>query len=178
MADLAQAADLAVVAGVGELKKGSSDILTTTALADKLLESSTASYLNEYADLIDMISRNTYAYLNIPNLRIAGVVESDELFYYIDGLLMAKYLLNNHYWLPVIPASEVGMEDLVKPGQMVYREEYAQIPVGERVELLGKTFTVSDVIRHKGIDNSRLNLLLDSISYDFIKSVAEKSIYL
>lgn len=153
MADVVRAANLAVVAGEGKLKAGSSDILITTALADKLLESSKASYLNEYADLIGMISRNTYAHMNIPNLRIAGVIESDELFYYVDSLIMAKYLLYNYYWLPAIPASEVGMEDSVKPGQMLIREEYAQIPVGETAELLGKTFTVSDILRHKGIDD-------------------------
>ena len=152
MADVKMAADLKVVEGDGELKKGSSDILITTALADQLLESSTASYLNEYADLIGMISRNTYS-LNVSNLRIVGVVESDELFYYIDGMAMAKYVLNNYYWLPVAPASEVDMEGKIKPGQMICREEYAQMPVGETVELLGKTFTVSDVIRHMSIDD-------------------------
>ena len=153
MADVKEASDLPVVAGEGSLSKGSSDILVTTALADKLLESSTASYLNEYEDLVGMISRNTYAFLNIPNLRIAGIVESDELFYYIDGLLMAKYLLNNSYWLPVAPASEVGMTDSIKPGQLVYREEYGTFTKGEKLEILGKTFTVSDVIRHLNIDD-------------------------
>ena len=149
MIDAAYAADLTVVAGEGTLQKGSSDILITTALADKLLETSTASYLNDYVDLIGMVSQNAYGYLNIPNLRITGVVESDELFYYIDGDLMAKSVLNGYYWLPIASASQVGMEKTLGRGQLAYKEGYADLKIGEQVQILGNTFVVSDILKEK-----------------------------
>ncbi len=152
MIDAANAADLAVVAGEGTLKKGSSDILITTAMADKLLESSTASYINEYADLVGMISRNSYNFRNA-NLRIAGVVESDELFYYVDGLLMAQNILDNYFWMPVVPASKVGMENTVGKGELAYREGYADMALGEQIKIMGIPFTVSSVLgQSKGIE--------------------------
>ena len=150
MIDVTYAADLPVVAGEGTVAKESSDILITTALADKLLDSSKASYLNEYEDLVGMISENTYGYLQVANLRIAGVVESDELFYYMDGLTMAKSILNSYFWMPVAPASDVGMEDKLEKGQMICRQDMSEmfhLAVGDKVQLLGKTFAVSDLIR-------------------------------
>ena len=148
--DVAHAEGLPVVAGEGKVAKGSSDILITTALADKLLKSSAASYLNDYVDLIGMISRNSYSYLNIPNLRIAGVVESDELFYYMDGLMLARYVLNSQFWMPVVPASDVGMEDTVKDGQLAYLEGHGDMATGSTVKLLGNTFTVTKILRQSG----------------------------
>ena len=158
MIDVAHAEGLPVVAGEGTLKKGSSDILITTALADKLLESSTASYINEYADLIGMVSRGydgmiLHSIGGNANLRIVGVVESDELFYYIDGLMMAKKILNDYFWMPLVPASEVGLEDVVGKGQLAYREGYADMAIGDKVTILGQTFAVSRVIgQHTGIE--------------------------
>ena len=153
MIDARHAEGLAVVAGEGTLKKGSSDILITTAVADKLLETSTASFLSGYDDLIGMISQNSYNF-RTANLRIAGVVESDELFFYIDGLMMAKSILNYYFWMPVAPASDLGLEDTIGKGEIAYREGYADMKLGESVRLMGLTLTVSDIIgQHKGIED-------------------------
>ncbi|MBQ9151220.1 MAG: ABC transporter ATP-binding protein/permease [Clostridia bacterium] len=155
MVDVAHAADLRVVAGEGTLA-GGSDVLITTALADKLLETSTVSYLNDYTDLIGMISRNRYTYVDNSNLRIAGVVQSDELFFYVDSLSMAKHVLNSYFWMPVVPASDVGLEASLKKGQMAFLENSgspANLMEGDKVQILGLTFAVSEVI-HKYSDIS------------------------
>ena len=173
MVDAAYAKDLPVVAGDGTIKKGSSDILITTAVADKMLESSTVSYINDYTDLIGLISRTSYGF-RIPNLRIAGVVESDELFYYIDGLQMAKGILNQYFWMPVAPASELGLEDVIGRGEIAYREGYADMKLGETVQLMGLTLKVSKVIgQQAGIeaypayvyDTHGIKLITDPYAY-------------
>lgn len=146
MADVKQAADLPVVAGEGTLT-GTSDILITTAMADKLLETSTVSYLNEYADLVGMVSRNRYTYIDNSNLRIAGIVESDELFFYVDSLGMAKHVLNSYFWMPIAPASDVGMEGKIGKGQMVSWDDNGNVSLGESVRVLGHTFVISDVLK-------------------------------
>ena len=148
MLDGVQAEGMTVVAGEGTVKKGSADILITTALADELLESSTTDYLDEYEDLVGMISYNRYTYLNNSNLRVVGVVESDERYFYADSLCYAAHILNSYFWMPVVPASLVGMENRVEPGQMLCREEMVgSLTVGESVRILGKTFTVSEILR-------------------------------
>ncbi len=148
MVDVAHAADLRVVAGEGTLT-GTTDILITTAMADKLLETSTVSYLNDYVDLIGMISRNRYTYIDNANLRIAGVVQSDELFFYVDSLMMAKHVLNSYFWMPVGSATEVGLGDSLQKGHMVFLENSgapANLTVGDKVQILGITLAVSEVI--------------------------------
>ncbi len=152
MLDAALARGMTVVAGEGTVREGSADVLITTALADKLLESSTADYLNDYEDLVGMISRNRYTYLDNGNLRVVGVVESDERYFYVDSVGYAEHVLNSYFWMPVIPASLAGMENRVGKGQMICREEGGKLSVGETVRLLGKTFTVSDILRPQTYD--------------------------
>ena len=152
MLDAALTQGMTVVAGEGTVKPGSADILITTALADQLLESSTADYLDGYEDLIGMISTNRFTYLSNSNPRVVGVVESDERFYYADSLGYAEHVLNSYFWMPVIAASRVGMEDRVENGQMLSRKDMSELfhlSVGESVQLLGKTFTVKDLLGSK-----------------------------
>ena len=160
MVDVIHAEGLPVVAGEGTVKAGSTDILVTTALADKLLETSTASFLNDYDDLIGMVSRNYGGMIlqsiggGTSNLRIVGVVESDELFYYLDGMVMTQYLFDRYYWMPLVPASSVGLENTVGAGQIAYREGYGDMAVGDKVTILGKTFVVSEILgQHKGMED-------------------------
>ncbi len=150
MLDAARAEGMTVVAGEGTVKPGSADILITTALADQLLESSTADYLDGYEDLVGMISSNRYTYLSNSNPRVVGVVESDELFYYADSLGYAEHVLNSYFWMPVMAASRVGMEDKLEKGQIICRKDMSDLfhlAVGDSAQLLGKTFVVSDIIR-------------------------------
>ena len=151
MVDAAHAEELPVVEGEGTVKKGSYDILVTTALADKLIESSSARYIDGYEDLIGLISANDYGNASGTKLRITGVVRSDELFYYADGLTMAKSVMNQYFWMPVVPASQVGMEKILKPGEMICRYMFdgGNLAAGDTVHLLGKSFVVANVDRDK-----------------------------
>ena len=143
---LSLAKDLPLVAGKKDITV-SSDIVITTALAQKLLDTATVSYLREPADLIGMVSRGRYYNMGDSNLRIAGVVESDELFFYIDDLLMARYVLNGNFYLPLAYASYADIQ--VKDGEMVLLNDgswnTSDVKVGQTVTILGKSFTVSEI---------------------------------
>ena len=146
--DVANAKALPVAAGTDELKS-SSDILITTAVADKLLESATVSYLDEYADLVGMVSARAFYELGNIRLRIAGVVESDELFFYLDSLAYARYIQNRYFYMPVTYASSVGMEDQVKDGEVIYLDEgntSVKNRVGDELTINGLDLIVSRVI--------------------------------
>ena len=145
--DVAHAEGLPLVAGEATLT-GKADILITTALADRLLEASTVGYLDDYIDLVGMVSQ-TYHQLGGLNLRVAGVVRSDELFYYMDGVLLSEYITNNYFWLPVASASSVGMEGELSEGQLLFRENSGASDIlkqGDKVEIMGLPFVVSGVL--------------------------------
>ena len=146
--DAANAKSLPVAAGTNELKT-SSDILITTALANKLLEASTVGYLDEYDDLVGMISAGSFYELGNIRLRIVGVVESDELFFYLDSLSFARYVQNRYFYMPVTYASNVGMQDQIKDGEVFYLDEgntSVKNNVGDRLTINGLPLTVSRVI--------------------------------
>ena len=146
--DVANAEGLVTVAGSRDMKTPS-DILITTALADKLLETATVGYLNGYADLVGMISGGTYYELGNIRLRIAGVVESDELFYYLNSLTFARYIQNRYFYMPVTYASNAGMEDAVRDGEVVVIDEgitSVENSVGAKLTINGLPLTVKKVI--------------------------------
>ena len=145
--DVANAKALPVAAGEGTLKSDS-DILITTAVADKLLETSTVGYLDEYTDLVGLVSAGYFDGLGNSRLRIAGVVESRELSVYLDGLTLARYLMERYLYMPVIYASHVNMT--VGEGQVVVIDEgitSVDNRVGAEVTINGLNLTVSQVIR-------------------------------
>ena len=144
--DVTEAKGLKVVAGEGALST-QADILITTALADKLLEASPLSYVDEYVDLLGMVSQSMNT-LDYASLRVVGVVESDQLFYYMDSLSLARYVINKYLWMPVVPASTLDMEDRLGEGEMLFlsgRGAAKELSVGDQVELLGIPLTVKEV---------------------------------
>lgn len=155
--DIANAAGIPLVAGENKLQNAG-DIVITTAMADDLIESSTASYINDYRDLVGLVTNNAYYSMGNRNLRIVGVVQSSEQFFYMDGMLLAEHILNSCYMrsMPFISASDpTAKEDAagLKPGEMIYRdfiyEGSGEMPihsVGDTVILFGKTFTIAKVI--------------------------------
>ena len=153
--DAVNAKALTVVAGTAEMRT-QSDILITTAVADELLENATVSYLDTYEDLVGMISNNTYYTMGNIRLRIAGVLESDEKYYYLDSLLFANHIMREHFGLPITYASAVGMEEQLQPGQVVYVDEGATSvdnSVGAQLKIMGLPLTVSRVIkRHYSLE--------------------------
>ena len=149
--DVANAKDLKIVAryaGESTLETDA-DILITTALADQLLESSTVGYLDEYADLIGMVSMGTYYELGNIRLRIVGVVESDTLTAYLDSLTFTRLILGRYMYMPVTYASNVGLT--LPEGQVaVIDEGLASVDnkVGATVTVNGLELTVGQVFRH------------------------------
>ncbi len=146
--DVADARGLPLVAGTAELKS-TSDILITTAVADKLLEASTVGYIDTYEDLVGMISNNTYYSMDFARLRIAGVVESDEGFFYLDSVLFATHILQNYFGMPITNATKAGMAGEVKPGELVYLDQGAtsvEHSPGSKVTINGLPLTVTRVL--------------------------------
>ena len=148
--DVANAKDLQVAdryAGVS-VPESESDILITTAVADKMLESSPVGYLDEYADLVGMVTAATYYELGDVRLRIAGVVESDELTVYMNSFAFTRYILNRYWYPPVTYASAVGMT--VAEGEAVMFDDGSVSEgkvVGSRITINGLPLTVSRVIK-------------------------------
>jgi ABC-type lipoprotein export system ATPase subunit len=145
---LSVAQGLPLVAGVA-LPASDSDVIITTALAEKLLDTATVSYLREPEDLIGMVSSYTYRYMGNIRLRIAGVVESDELFFYLNDILMARYVLEGYFSLPIVYASREAQS--VKSGEILLMDngyfDLTSVKVGDTVTVLGKEFTVGEIRR-------------------------------
>lgn len=146
--DVAHAADLPLVAG-SRKTDGIGDILITTAVADLLLESSTVEYIDSYKDLVGLINNNSWFTRGRKNLRIVGVVQSDELYFYMPSMTFTHYVLDNFFWLPIAPASEAGMTEGLRDGEAVFIRNSignADLHVGDKITVLGKTFVVSSVV--------------------------------
>ena len=143
--DLSLARDLPVVAGK---KDGLAieEIVITTKVANTLLEKSSLGYISEPKDLIGLVS-NIFT-VDGKNLRIAGVVESDETAIYLTELAMAKYVRNGVNVSYTMLASEYAMD--VAAGEAVLairnRTDKMTYPkVGETVTIQGREFVVSDI---------------------------------
>ena len=149
--DVANAKDLQVAdeySGVNVLAS-ETDVLITTALADKLLESSTVGYLDEYADLVGMVSGRSFYELGGAHLRIAGVVVSDDLTVYMSSRAFNTYMMSCYLYLAATNASDLGMT--VAEGEVIVVDEGTDAKVdhsvGAKLTLNGIDLTVSRVIR-------------------------------
>ncbi len=134
--------------------------LITSALADDFIESSTYKYVSEYKDLIGCISSESF--LGSSYIRIVGVVESDEKNMYLSSLTCAEYrLMNLLYESSMKPLSLSSYEGKINSGSVVYRfrDGYPEITVGEKINVLGHIFTVSEVIdeRFNGDEYEKYN---------------------
>ena len=148
--DVANAKDLKIVdqySGVTVLESDS-DILITTAVADKMLENSPVGYLDEYADLVGMVTAGTYYEMGGIRLRIAGVVVSDEMTVYMDSFALARMIFYRYLYMPVTYASDAGMT--VAEGEVIYIDEgvtSVNNSVGAKLTINGVPLTVSRVIK-------------------------------
>jgi hypothetical protein len=96
-----------------------------------------------------MISARSFYELGNIRLRIAGVVESDELFFYLDSLAFARYIQNRYFYMPVTFASNAGMEGKIRDGEVFYLDEgnaLVKNNVGDQLVINGLTLTVARVI--------------------------------
>ncbi len=148
--------NLTTVAGTTEIKEAN-EIVITTAMADDLIESSTVGYIDSYKDMIGMVTRNGYySYGNWSvQYRVVGVVESSEAFYYVAPLTLSHYLLSENIGMDVRALSETELDLSLKDGELAYiwwrwadedANEIAPYAVGDSISIMGKNFTVAQVL--------------------------------
>lgn len=114
------------------------EILISTALADRLLEKSTLGYIKEYGDLVGLISNSVS--ISGKNVRVAGVVESEESAVYLSDSAMAKYVLQSSN-LQVVLDSECGYE--VEPGKAIYFINHEETSSGIKYPKAGETVMIN-----------------------------------
>lgn len=151
--DTTLAEELPLLAG-RDTELAMTDVLITSAVADKLLEASSFSYIHDYESLIGLISDRLS--VNRQTVRIAGVVESQENAVYMTEYGLAQLVLTNNRSLSVYPASVYPIA--LDEGNVIYVTD-GQEPnkvtapkVGEKISIHGLTFTVSEI---KRISNDR-----------------------
>ncbi len=135
-----------IVAGTTDIKNPAGDVIITTAVADAMLEDSPVSYIDSYEDLIGLRG-DGYGYAPyLDDLRIVGVVESDEFFYYMDALRLADRIIGQYFWYSFARA---GKDSTLKPGEIAYvkNEEWTDCPYkqGDTVTIMGLDFKLAEI---------------------------------
>ncbi|MCQ2428810.1 MAG: ABC transporter ATP-binding protein/permease [Clostridia bacterium] len=126
------------------------DVLITSGLADTLIESSPVSYINDYDDLIGLVTssdvlRNYYGIAIGGRLRIVGIVESEEQALYMNDLLWASFTINTFYYNTFTAASLYdGYTGAIAKGEAVAVGD--TVSKGETVPIFGESFKVTDAI--------------------------------
>jgi len=144
--DMELAKDLPLVEG-SKTDLDKAQVVITTAVADKLLDNSSLGYIKEYKDLIGLISN--YLSVDGKNIRIAGIVESDETAIYLDSVALAKYVLQ-YMGINVVCDSDMGMD--VPAGKTIlllnYADEGVKYPsANSKVTIHGLTLELESVFR-------------------------------
>ena len=123
-------------------------VAITTAVADKLLEKSTMSYITGYDDLIGLYIDG----INIDTNRffVERVVESDEMSAYVSDMTLARYVFYNRPLSAVVPASDYGIQ--TPEGEAIlciniHNGEIEYAKAGDTVKIQGEDITVGEV-RH------------------------------
>ncbi|MBR7161557.1 MAG: ATP-binding cassette domain-containing protein, partial [Clostridia bacterium] len=144
--DRALAQGLTLCAGKSDCLR-SEEILITTAVADALLEGSVYGHISEYAHLIGVTSSQFSVFGK--NLRVAGIVESEEAAVYCDPMALARYVQSLGGYSAVKPASDFGLS--VSDGEAVLALKYGEAEYmperGASIPIQGKDFAVSSVLR-------------------------------
>ncbi|MBQ9415767.1 MAG: ABC transporter ATP-binding protein/permease [Clostridia bacterium] len=138
--------DLKLLAGTKELEN-ERDIVLSSNLADRILEGSPYDFISSYEDLLYLTAnRGT-------EVRIVGVVETEENNYYVSPVLMT-YLCNLSY--SGISAGLVSMDTHTKdleepaPGQVYIhaslKASHPQYAEGATLTLSGNTYRIARVL--------------------------------
>lgn len=144
--DLSLSRDQSLLAGKKDgLRK--EEILITKKVADALLEKSRYGHISEYEHLIGLTS-NRFS-VNGRNLRVAGILDSDEAVIYCDAVALAQYVNNVNSLSSAKPASRYEID--VREGEAILAlkyEELSEMPeIGEKILIQGKEFTVASILR-------------------------------
>ena len=144
--DISLSGDLTLLAGK---KTGltAEEILITSVVADNLLKTSNLGYISDYDDLIGLITPT----MNVSghNLRIAGIVKSNENAAFLSAECMAEYILAP-LRINADTANRLNIE--IERGKTVLMlreqtENTAYPSIGDTVKIHGITLTVSRYIR-------------------------------
>ena len=120
------------------------DVVVSTALADDLIASTTVSFVENYNDLLNMISTQKYDGENY--MRIVGVVKSTEKAYYLQSLYASNVILKNIYGnsLNITPASfDKDYKDKVTAGTVVVTTTDNGVSKGDSIKIMGKDYRVA-----------------------------------
>lgn len=126
------------------------EMVITTAVADKLLEKASLGYIDEYSDLLGMITTSLYVESVFPV--IVGIVESDEPAIYINEMSLAKYVMGFVSSLRVQSAKDYGYD--VKLGETVLimkakaLSNQEKLPdKGEKIMIHNVELTVTEILQ-------------------------------
>lgn len=127
------------------------DVVITSALADDLIESSPVSYIKDYADLLSFVSTGLYGPSYDINIKICGVVRSDEKFFFLNDMLIPSFD-GSVITYDMIPLS---LQDIysgtIERGEVVTLSD-AGYSKGDVIKIAGKNYKVKDVIGEEDID--------------------------
>ena len=122
---------------------GDEEILISRQVADRLLEKSPLGYIDEYKDLIGLISTDNYS-LGGMKLRIAGVVDSDEPAVYLTDMAMAQYATANTRSNVFLAPYGIDVND----GEVIIVTDNPLYTYDSTLMIQGKSFTVGKIMRH------------------------------
>jgi len=94
------------------------DMVITTAVADRILNNSPASYIDRYDDLIGLVSSGD------SNYKIIGIVDSDILYFYVDDM---------NYYTRVVDTLYTGDTYVASSLSDVYKGELARGEIAIRM---------------------------------------------
>ncbi len=136
---------MTLLAGKGT-ELSDNELLISSQMADRLLESSTLSYIQTYEQLIGLPSNDLW--INGKTCRIGGIVRASEPAIYLSGKALAAYAMNNSQ-LSVAPAAKFGLT--LEQGETVrllaYDAESRLPAVGEQIKMHGMELTLKQSIR-------------------------------
>lgn len=143
----------------GRMTQNSSEILLSKITADRILEQSTVSFVEEYADLLHTRVRDLDAQGS--SLTVVGIVNSNEPAFYANEMTLAK---QSSFAFSFLPASEYGL-NIAKGEALLYLPIKAELlhskhpSVGDKVYLNGTELTLSRVVTYEEISqNSKGNI--------------------
>lgn len=134
------------------------EIVITTRVADALLENSSLGYIKEYDDLIGLITATVR--VGDKNLRIAGVVSSNESAVYLSENAMAQYVMNSSQ-VSVKVGADNGFN--VAEGETVFftrnvTSDEIKIPsAGDTVKIHGRELKVTKTVKYESSYDEWLN---------------------
>ncbi len=138
-----------VLAGSAE-SLSDSEIVITSTLADRLISSASVGFLNSYESLVGLSASYESNTVATGNLRIAGVIRSDESCIYRNSFVSARTVLYNMGLSSVTVNSYDSIQ--INNGETVMllrnQVESDMLPKkGKSLKINGIEFTLKDIIR-------------------------------